>query len=107
MTQEFESIHKEFCVAVLDYIDNQNARYWFNKHHGLCANFYIFLHTLNIARKLIAALEDEFDALLWREYGTPVFPFNTSYMNYIDEARDYTLYSNPKRMAHLRKYGAE
>lgn len=112
MIKPFEEVHKQFCAHLLKYLDNKedmNEPKWFMPEHGLCANLDMYVRMSNDLDMYshMHYYNRQFQALLHKLYSNHVIPFNYSITEYEREIDTLTVYDNPKRMAHLRKYGAE
>lgn len=101
MKSEISPQLRNFYRNVLEWIDLGCPEPWaFDKKRGLCSNL----------ERVSPHLYEEQRSLLLKEYGCCGFPFNQE----SDNDRDFTfehiegeMYTNPKRLAFIKKYAEE
>lgn len=96
IAKHFQSFCKEL-VAVDSYYMGYKPS-WYQPHYGLCTNFKYYVQNWDLST-------DRWLIRLFRHNNlNPDFPFNENWITY---NREFNKFTNPDRLAFIRKYANE
>ena len=98
--EKVNSMFKQFAKDVLFELKNPETHLWFDKSVGLCFNFALWMGNNNLPNNERFILNNE----LKISFGWECHPFNISFVNYMDECGNNTVYKNKKRLKWLKDH---